>query len=359
MNTSDEEIRDAIAEQAAEWLVANLSGSLDDLGRQNFLAWLRSSPIHVSEYLSIGGIDSDLTAATATLDESIDALVASAREERSATVPSAPAIMVARGRERLRSLIGSSLVFRTVVAALFLVAVGMAAWKWGDALATRSQQYSTAHGAEQLLHLSDGSEVHLDTDSALTVRFSGRERLVELERGQAYFRVSHDPRRFRVTVAGASVVAVGTEFDVDQRGQSAFVTLIEGRLAVVSAGVAIPKPGVPLSGAAILNQGEQARLVSGGSVSIGPASLPSVMAWLEHQMVVDNRPLGEVAAEFNRYGKTPIEIGDADVGRLRISGTFNVGDSESFLAFLEQMEGLTVARSRDAIRVTRRRPVGR
>lgn len=359
MNTSDDDIRDAIAEQAAEWLIANLSGSLDDLGRQNFLAWLRSSPIHVAEYLSIAVIDSDLTAATAELEESVETLVAGARQEAARPAPNATTTAAAWLRQRLRPALGPRFVFRAVVAAIILGVAAGSVWMWADGF-RRSVYYSTAHGAQQLLRLRDGSEVRLDTDSALTVRLSRHERLVELSRGQAYFRVAHDSRRFRVTVAGASVVAVGTEFDVDQRGQSAFVTLVDGKLAVVAAGVAIPEPGIPLSGAAILNKGEQARITMGSGIAIEPAvNLPSVTAWLEHQIVADNRPLEEVAAEFNRYGKTPIEIGDANVGQLRISGTFNVDDTESFLAFLEQMDGLTVARSPEVIRVAQRRPVGR
>lgn len=356
MNTSDEEIRDAIAEQAAEWLVANQSGALDDLGRKNFLAWLRSSPIHVAEYLSVAGLDRDLTSAAAELDQSVQQLVAGALQEE---VEAAPKTTVGALSRRIWPA-WPGMTFRVAFAAiLFAMAAAGAVWMMKDGF-RRSEDYSTAHGVQRLLHLSDGSDVHLDTDSAVTVRFSRLERLVELSRGQAYFRVARDPRRFRVTVAGASVIAVGTEFDVDQRGQSTSIALVEGQLAVVPAGVDIPKPGVPLTDAKILNKGEQARINPGGIVLSGAAaSMAEVTAWLEHQIVVDDRSLEDVAAQFNRYGRVPIEITDVEVRQLHISGTFNAYDTDSFLAFLEQMDGLTVARGPEVIQVTRRSRSGR
>ena len=62
--------------------------------------------------------------------------------------------------------------------------------------------YQTAHGEQTVAQLPDGTELHLNTDSAVTVRYTRSERVVEIARGQALFTVARDdPRRFRVAAA--------------------------------------------------------------------------------------------------------------------------------------------------------------
>ena len=94
------------------------------------------------------------------------------------------------------------------------------------------QRYATAHGEQHRWALPDGSMLELNTDSAVRVRWSGVERVVELAQGQAYFQVAKDSqRRFRVAIEGANIVAVGTQFEVYRKDRTALVTVVEGALA--------------------------------------------------------------------------------------------------------------------------------
>ena len=65
-------------------------------------------------------------------------------------------------------------------------------------------------------------------------------------------------------------------------------------------------------------------------------------AWLRHQLVVDNEPLEQVVAEFNRYAATPIEVVTPGLRRLKISGVFSIDDPEAFIAFLRSVAGVRV-----------------
>lgn len=58
MGPSDEQIRLAIAEQAADWFVANRTETLGDGGP--FTEWLKTSPLHVEEYLRMAAISGEL-----------------------------------------------------------------------------------------------------------------------------------------------------------------------------------------------------------------------------------------------------------------------------------------------------------
>jgi transmembrane sensor len=93
--------------------------------------------------------------------------------------------------------------------------------------------FETRHGKQLSRRLEDNSVLHLNTDSAITIRFSKTERLIMLTSGQAEFEVAHDPARaFRVLTGSAEVIAIGTQFNVRLLENSTVVTVIEGRVAV-------------------------------------------------------------------------------------------------------------------------------
>jgi transmembrane sensor len=65
-------------------------------------------------------------------------------------------------------------------------------------------------------------------------------------------------------------------------------------------------------------------------------------SWLQRQIAFANEPLGEVAAEFNRYAATPIAIDSPALRNLQVSGVFASDDTESFVAFLRSLQGVRV-----------------
>ena len=60
MISNEEKIRAAIAEQAGEWFVANEEGPLDARDSAALAAWLKTSPVHIKEFLSVSAIARDL-----------------------------------------------------------------------------------------------------------------------------------------------------------------------------------------------------------------------------------------------------------------------------------------------------------
>jgi len=82
-----------------------------------------------------------------------------------------------------------------------------------------------------------------------------------------------------------------------------------------------------------------------------PVDVQQTLAWLQQKLAFERRPLGEVADEFNRYGSIPIEIDDAALRALPISGVFDAYDVDSFVAFLHTLDGVRVERSNARIRV--------
>src|SRR5690606_33638330 len=82
--------------------------------------------------------------------------------------------------------------------------------------------------------LPDGTEVVLNTDSALEMRYSKGRRYIEVKQGEAQFEVAHDASRpFVVSIGEDTVTALGTRFQVRREQGSAIVTLLEGSVEVV------------------------------------------------------------------------------------------------------------------------------
>jgi transmembrane sensor len=204
--------------------------------------------------------------------------------------------------------------------------------------------------------LPDGSVLRLDTDSQATVRYSNSERLVELNKGQALFEVVHEPaRRFRVVAGIAGVIAVGTRFDVYRKPGFTEVTVAQGEVAVFAGEPPWLKSPAPVAaGVQQLSAGYQLRVDAEGRTTQPIAvDLEQALGWTQHQSVFEHRPLGEVAAEFNRYGRIPVEIEDKELRALPVSGLFDVTDTDSFVAFVQTLPGVKVERTPERIRVTR------
>lgn len=346
MSTSEQQIHSAITQLAADWFVAHRTRPLSDAERAEFLGWLKSSPLHIEEYLGIAALERILPDATGTPAIPLADLAAMARDGRSASVVEFVAAPGAFAASATRSRVTTSL-WRGIAACALLCVVGIAVlWiRRTVAPPDHPSTYQTLHGAQGTWRLPDGSTLRLDSDSAVTVRFSSSARLVELDRGQLWVAVAHDVHRpFRVQAGSAQVQAVGTEFDVYRMRDSTLVTVLEGQVLV----------SVPTAAPRELRVGadQEVQLVDGALPgSPAPARRRETTAWLEHKIVCERRPLGEVAAEFNRYNSIPFTIEDPALRRLPISGAFDASDTESFAAFLRTLRGVRVERLPTAFKI--------
>ena len=355
MTPSEEQIRAAVAQQAGTWFIANQSGSLEQAERADFMAWLKASPIHVEEYLGVALVAHDLPAAADDWELPLESLIALARaDDANGVVPLEASLPVREpAPKRIRATYRWSFA-TSIVAAALLLAASVLWWLRDGEFLGIPKTHQTAHGEQIVAMLPDGTELHLNTDSAVTVRYTRSERVVEIARGQALFTVARDHRRFRVAAGDVHVVAVGTQFDGYRRPDATIVTVIEGSVAVLSGKQ--PPPGVtgyPL-GALRVNAGYQVQVdTGGGSAQPVPVDVQQTVAWLQRKIAFERRPLGEVADEFNRYGSIPIEIDDAALRALPISGAFDAYDIDSFAAFLQALDGVRVERTNARIRVYR------
>ena len=354
MMSNDEKIRAAIAEQAGEWFVANEEGPLDAQDSAALAAWLKTSPVHIEEFLGVSAIARDLREAHTDSKYSLEAILARARAANDTPVQPLwqRVIDAVKGRTS-----GRWLTAAVAMAACAVLSLGLL-WKWNvrpiqhpsapDGI--MALHFETRHGEQLSRRLADNSVLYLNTDSAVTIRYGKTERLVMLTFGQADFEVAHEPdRAFRVIAGSAEVIALGTKFDVRLEQDSTVVTVVEGRVAV---GLSNPSrnrspPFVQLSA------DQQIRILQ-GEWPAAPVAVDaqSATAWLRREIVFDHEPLEHVAAEYNRYTSKPIEIATPALRNLQISGVFATDDPEAFVAFLRSLKGVRVEVTPTRIRVS-------
>jgi transmembrane sensor len=353
MMPGEDEIRVVIAEQAGEWFIANQAGALTTDESAAFLDWLKSSPLHVKEYLEIARIARGWIDAVRDPQVPLESFLRQTRVAADRVVVlKSPAPRRERTASRLPISWGRPLL--ATAAALLLLAAGVLWWVHDGELLGIAKTYRTGHGEQDAWRLPDGSILRLDTESAATVRYSGKERLVEVDRGQALFQVAHEnSRRFRVAAGVTGVIAVGTQFDIYRHGGETAVTVAEGQVAVFTG-----KPAWLLGGEDApadvqrIKAGYQMRVdASGSSAQPAQVDLAQTLAWLEHKITFKERPLGEVAEEFNRYGPIPVEIEDSTLRALPVTGMLDSSDTDSFVAFLETLPGVKVERTPTRIKV--------
>ncbi len=329
---------DIITAEAAEWFALNREEVLTREQRGQFLAWLSASPLHIEEYLGVAQSWGAMQAVEALPELPDDGQLVAGSEAGNVYRLQAPVVRThARGQMRP----GRWRLLITSAAAVVLALGSVLAYTWGW---TGGQSYQTGVGEQRSVVLRDGSIMQLNAMTRVRVRFDDGLRRIELADGEAYFKVAHDTARpFDVVTPEAVVRAVGTAFNVYRRAGKLDVAVTEGRVRV-SAGrttqaAAIDQP-VFLSareGVVMRGSGPLART---SAVETMPAP-----AWMQRRLVFHGERLDAVIAEFNRYTTERMQVVDAGLAGLRISGTFNADDPNTLIAYLEQIQSVKVDRA--------------
>ena len=364
MSRRQDPVRALIATQARTWFVLHRAGDLTSAQRQQFIDWLCESPAHAHEYVALAGFMQDLQQAASRNTTPADVLIARARDEVDDDNVVQPIFPTATIHAADRSRPVRTHVWTALAAVMATIAVLIAGgWWFHD-----RNHYQTAHAEQRSWRMPDGSTVHLNSSSEIRVRFDGRERRIELVRGQALFQVAKDAQRpFWVYAGDTAVRAVGTEFDVYRQPGRTLISVLEGRVAVWRLPDDVfehARRALDIDVSDGLRQliaqldADQQAMISGRSAEISQrgGTVRKTVAWLQRQVVFDHDPLGSAIEEFNRYAERRIRVDGAELRATQISGIFSAYDAESFLRFLERQPEIRVERGTEEIVVSATTP---
>jgi transmembrane sensor len=213
----------------------------------------------------------------------------------------------------------------------------------------RPQLVQTPKGGQERLTLLDGSQIELNTDSAVLVDIGDRSRAVELVRGEALFQIRHDASRpFVVTVGARRIVDLGTKFLVRTSPDMTKIALIEGSARLEDADKSKNR-------AVVLTPGEVA-IATTSAVRVSKHTsreLSESLSWQHGSVVFHNEPLADAAAELNRYGGPELVIADSETGKMMINGTFLTNNTEEFADTAHELFGLRVERQNGSLVLSR------
>lgn len=141
------------------------------------------------------------------------------------------------------------------------------------------------------ISLPDGSELALNSNSAITLDFTENHRQIHLLKGEVFVKVFKDPqnRPFRVFSQHGQALALGTEFIVREYDKYSILQVLESQVAITAA-----------SQQAQIGPGTQIKFNRQRLQKSEPAA-HGAGSWRQQQLVFINRPLTEVLAEIQRY----------------------------------------------------------
>lgn len=303
-----------LVDEAIAWAVRLDFNRPSASTRQAFEAWLNAGALHAQAWARVRALSEDFQRVPAQL--------------ASDTLQAAQTRRQAQGLQRRRTLqllSGAGVA----VAAGWLVHAHV---PWQRLLASAS----TAVGEQQTLRLADGSQLWLNTDSAISTAFDAAQRLVVLRRGEILVRTGADtaspnPRPFWVQTPFGRLQALGARFVVRLDAQRARISVQDGAVRMHSA-----QGGT----AEIARPGTHWWLAAQRSL---PAPAPGFAPddWAEGVIAGREMRLADLLAELERYRHGRI-VCDARVADLRLSGTYQLRDTDQALRFLAQTQPLRI-----------------
>lgn len=215
------------------------------------------------------------------------------------------------------------MIVAAIAILLFIVAAIVTVRTFNDV-----ERYQSGIGEIRDLRLTDGTILHLNSDSEAEVRFTNHGRKVRILKGEASFNVAPDRERpFEVEARSALIRARRSAFNVRLRPSLIEVTVSQGALSLSCGNHRAER----------VTAGEGAILQPRSFIltRLDPQLVSQRTAWRRKMVELNGETVEQAANEFNRYRTAPILIGDTRVSSLRVSGKFRTADSGAFLTMLQ------------------------
>jgi transmembrane sensor len=247
-------------------------------------------------------------------------------------------------------------VLKVVAALAACVAIGFGIFRFrsGPGEVAHEASYATKNDEYRQVVLPDQSVMELNGGTRVRVQYSGAQRRLSLESGEAHFSVRKNPARPFLVIAGnVGVRAVGTAFSVRRETAEVQVLVTDGRVQVgrKSDSSATQAGDNIAADAPVFGAGQQVVVATDPTAVFAPnvttvagAAQLQALAWRGPRLVFAETPLAQVVEEFNRHNRIQLEIGDVELREQPVGGTFRADAVESFVRLLEESGDISVER---------------
>lgn len=309
---------EAMISQAAQWLTMLEDENISEADRNAFNAWRVADPRH---HLAV---------------QRMEALLG--------TFNNLPPLPSRKAMNRAFASSGAKFSL-PVVRAIALLGVLVCGWFGVEQAPIWLADQRTHVGERREISLADGSQLRLNSDSALDIDFDERQRLINLRQGEIWVEVAKDQQRpFVVRTDQGTITALGTRFVVRKAADgSVQVSVLESAIAAKARLMA--DVNVATGQRAILKDGlvQTPQLIGRDD----PA------AWTRGLLKVDDQPLNEVLQALAVYRHGLMQFDEQALAGMRVSGLFRLDDTDAALATLADNLPIRVERYTDLfVRIT-------
>ena len=298
--TETGKIDNEVLKQAAEWFATLNDPAVTPREKADWQAWLKSDFTHEQAWARVGQIDGLFPG-----------------------LPKQEARDVLQAADKKRKYPAKGIMGMLVLLPLLWLA-GLLQWP-----EIKSQyDYHTATGQLGRFTLAEGTEVWLNTDSAMNVDYNPSERRLTLVKGEALVNSAPDnsgrQRPLIVATADGRVMAIGTRFSVRRHAEKTVVHVFAGEVNVFALNGDAPV-AVAAGGVAEFNQQEIVKTGAAGKTRA---------AWVKGLLIADNTPLCDFMRELERYLEGGIDC-PAGVANLKLVGVYPLQDKARIFAAIQ------------------------
>ncbi|WP_285427802.1 FecR domain-containing protein [Pseudomonas sp. lyk4-R2A-8] len=285
-----------VADQAVHWLLEMQQGTLTPRQQAAWQQWLNAHSEHQRAWEHIQRVNQRL---------------------RGMPSPLAHATLTAPTSSR-----------RQALKLLLLLGAGSAA-AWGlrrqHILPPLTADYRSPVGQRRQVQLADGSQLQLNTGSAVDVHFDGEQRLVRLLEGEILLSANAGSSALQVLTGQGLLSSQAARVNVRQFNDHTQVAVLKGRVEVMPNTYS----GLPL----VVEAARQVNFTRKGW-DTPRATDANSGAWAEGMLMAAHMRLEDFLDELGRYRRGQLNC-DPQVANLLISGSYPLDDSERILDLLE------------------------
>jgi transmembrane sensor len=330
---TDETKLPTLKQQAIEWLILLRRHDLSEAETEAFANWLSEDVRHADAFAKAENTFNDMT--LAALSPRVGAPVKQSTRKPESTSP----VKTAKPQKANPAIFPRWLAVPLAVAASWLFAVALVLPKQSNLLDAYLSDYHTGTGEQQHIQLADGSQMLLNTNTAVSVDYRDELRYITLHHGQVQFTVAKDVQRpFEVKSGGLTTRALGTVFEVYRQESGAIdITVQEHTVSVRLPDDSHIRPVKVL---------EKHRLhYQGGKIAQPmPVNPEQAGAWRQRSLFINDRPLAELIDEIDRYRTGRVFLAGGGLKNHRVSGMFSLADPDAALAKVRKIMGLKETR---------------
>ncbi|UAM97990.1 FecR domain-containing protein [Polaribacter litorisediminis] len=195
------------------------------------------------------------------------------------------------------------------------------------------------YGKRFSVKLSDGTKVHLNAGTSLRypIKFlKGKERLVFVETGEAYFDVTKDVEHpFIVNNGDVNIRVLGTEFNVSSYPEDATIktVLVEGSVSLYAT-----NEKYDVKNSTVLKPGFKADWnKSNDVVKVDKADVEMYTAWIDGKIILKHMKFSSIIKKIERHYNVSIQNEDKVLGDEFITATFEDESIEQVLEVINKL----------------------